>query len=199
MDVGMSRSHAPSGCLSEIAVRLGNIDPCSWRRCRLLPGSSGSSLVADGQPWLLYSLSSTCYCSKLAFHGLTCYTAEEVDDFLIHGSTQTHCSPGRNSTTACYTSPTADDMGNIQTIPPSVLKSWPTPNYDDPIRRTWMPIFVMVWQVASTMLVWLRFYLRVRHLAGPFGYDDAFMLVAWVSRKYPFIACFVADYCLRSR
>lgn len=76
-------------------------------------------------------------------------------------------------------------MGNIQEIPPSVLKSWPTPNYVYPIRRTWMPVFALTWQVASTILVWGRFYLRIRHLAGPFGYDDAFMLVAWVSGAYP--------------
>jgi hypothetical protein len=71
-------------------------------------------------------------------------------------------------------------MGNIQEIPPEVLKSWPTPNYVDPVRRDWMPAFALVWQIASTILVWGRFYLRVRRLAGPFGYDDAFMLIAWV-------------------
>lgn len=72
-------------------------------------------------------------------------------------------------------------MGNIQEIPPEVLRSWPTPNYVDPVRRNWMPAFAMCWQVASTILVLGRFYLRVRRLAGPFGYDDAFMLIAWVS------------------
>ena len=71
-------------------------------------------------------------------------------------------------------------MGNIQEIPPEVLKSWPTPNYIDPVRRDWMPAFALVWQIASSILVWGRFYLRVRRLAGPFGYDDAFMLIAWV-------------------
>ena len=72
-------------------------------------------------------------------------------------------------------------MGNIQEIPPEVLASWPKPNYVDPVRRDWMPAFALCWQIASTILVWGRFYLRVRKLAGPFGYDDAFMLVAWVS------------------
>lgn len=47
-----------------------------------------------------------------------------------------------------------------------------------------MPAFAMVWQVASTILVWGRFYLRIRRLAGPFGYDDAFMLIAWVSSGF---------------
>lgn len=43
-----------------------------------------------------------------------------------------------------------------------------------------MPAFALIWQIASTILVWGRFYLRVKRLAGPFGFDDAFMLVAWV-------------------
>ncbi|GAB7336224.1 hypothetical protein MBLNU13_g08991t2 [Cladosporium sp. NU13] len=79
-------------------------------------------------------------------------------------------------------------MGNIQEIPPEVLKSWPRPNYVDPVRRDWMPAFALVWQIASTILVWGRFYLRVRRLAGPFGYDDAFMLIAWLS-SVAFTAC----------
>lgn len=74
-----------------------------------------------------------------------------------------------------------DSMGNIQDIAPAIIASWPKPNYVDPERRTWYPAFALVWQVASTLLVWGRFWLRVRHLAGPFGYDDAFMLIAWVS------------------
>jgi hypothetical protein len=126
--------------------------------------------------------------------------AEEVDDFLLIKATRTHSILRHTRGLDCCLLDLnyVDNMGNIQTIPPSVLKSWPTPNYDDPVRRTWLPIFAMFWQVASTMLVWLRFYLRIRHLAGPFGYDDAFMLVAWVSRKPP-LACIIADRCSRSR
>ena len=61
-----------------------------------------------------------------------------------------------------------------------MLASWPKPNYVDPERRTWMPAFSLTWQIVSTLLVFGRFYLRLRRLAGPFGYDDAFMLLAWV-------------------
>jgi hypothetical protein len=59
-------------------------------------------------------------------------------------------------------------------------QNWPAPNYIDPERRTWLPAFAMAWQIASTVLVWGRLYLRSRKLAGPFGLDDAFMLSAWV-------------------
>ena len=45
-----------------------------------------------------------------------------------------------------------------------------------------MPAFAMSWQVASTLLVWGRFYLRIRRISGPFGLDDIFMLIAWVCR-----------------
>ena len=48
-----------------------------------------------------------------------------------------------------------------------------------------MPAFAMTWQIASTLLVWGRLYLRSRKLAGPFGYDDAFMLFAWVCLCHP--------------
>lgn len=71
-------------------------------------------------------------------------------------------------------------MGNINEIPPEVLESWPKPNLVDPVRRPWMPAFAMIWMVASTMLVWGRFYLRIRKISGPFGLDDVFMLIAWV-------------------
>lgn len=73
-------------------------------------------------------------------------------------------------------------MGNINEIPPSVLAGWPEPNLIDPVRREWMPAFAMSWQVASTLLVFGRFYLRIRRISGPFGLDDIFMLVAWVRR-----------------
>ena len=93
---------------------------------------------------------------------------------------------------------TVGNMGNIQEIPPSVLRSWPTPNYVDPIQRTWMPAFALSWQVASTILVWGRFYLRIRHLAGPFGYDDAFMLIAWVGlAQHGNTVCTNADHIVR--
>jgi len=91
-------------------------------------------------------------------------------------------------------------MGNINEIPPSVLESWPEPNLVDPVRRTWMPAFAMSWMVASTLLVWGRFYLRVRRISGPFGLDDIFMLIAWVGRLSLWKASrTIADYGLVKR
>jgi hypothetical protein len=148
----------------------------------------------------LFTVSDLLQQTDIPWLDLFC-TAEEADDFLIIESTptQTYFDISVDFDYCSLRLDCVDNMSNIQTIPPSVLKSWPTPNYDDPVRRTWLPIFAMFWQVASTMLVWLRFYLRIRHLAGPFGYDDAFMLVAWVSHRPPLIACIVSDHCLRSR
>lgn len=71
-------------------------------------------------------------------------------------------------------------MGSIQNIPLSVLDSWPKLNLDDPVRRTWMPAYALTWQVVSTVLVWGRLHLRSRRLAGSLGFDDAFVLLAWV-------------------
>jgi hypothetical protein len=73
-------------------------------------------------------------------------------------------------------------MGNIKAIPPSVLETWPKPNLVDPERRDWMPVFSMCWLAGSTLLVWGRFYLRIRRISGPFGLDDFLMLIAWVCR-----------------
>ncbi|CAK3965534.1 Hypothetical predicted protein [Lecanosticta acicola] len=68
---------------------------------------------------------------------------------------------------------------NVASIPPEVVASWPTPNYTDPVRRTWMPAFILVWQITSTVLVGGRFYLRGRRKAGSFGWDDLLIAIAW--------------------
>ena len=70
--------------------------------------------------------------------------------------------------------------GNIHDVPQSVLETWPTPNYVDPIRRDWLPAFSLVWLIVSTTLVWGRFFLRARKQAGPFGLDDLFIALAWL-------------------
>lgn len=73
--------------------------------------------------------------------------------------------------------------GNLNELSPSVIASWPKPNYVDPVRRSWLPAFAIVWQSVSTVLVFVRFYLRARRRAGPFGWDDAFIAIAWVRRS----------------
>lgn len=62
----------------------------------------------------------------------------------------------------------------------SVISSWPAPNYVDPVRRPWMPAYAITWQVASTLLVVARYWLRITKRAGPLGLDDAFLLPGFV-------------------
>jgi hypothetical protein len=44
-----------------------------------------------------------------------------------------------------------------------------------------MPAFALTWLTAATIVVGARFYLRAKKQAGPFGLDDLFMAIAWVS------------------
>lgn len=72
-------------------------------------------------------------------------------------------------------------MGNnYNAIPASVYASWPAINYVNPVRRTWLPAFCVTWQVASTLLLSGRFYLRARKQAGSFGLDDAMIFLGWL-------------------
>lgn len=78
----------------------------------------------------------------------------------------------------------------ITTIDPSVFATWPAPNYINPVTRTWMPGFLLVWQIAATIMVAGRFYLRARKLAGTFGYDDLLICFGWVSQSNFLAECF---------
>jgi len=71
--------------------------------------------------------------------------------------------------------------GNLQPIPESVLASWPTPNYDDPVRRTWMPAYAGILQALTTLLLGTRFWLRIRKQAGALGLDDALLVPAYLA------------------
>jgi hypothetical protein len=68
--------------------------------------------------------------------------------------------------------------GNFANVPPSVVATWPAPNYIDPVERTWMPALAGTLVGVSTVLISGRFYLRARSLAGSFGYDDLFIFVS---------------------
>ena len=46
-----------------------------------------------------------------------------------------------------------------------------------------MPAFLLVWQIAATIMVSGRFYLRARKLAGTFGFDDLLIFFGWVSLR----------------
>ncbi len=78
-------------------------------------------------------------------------------------------------------------------IPPlEVLNSWPTPNYENPVTRGNANIILNV--VLYSFLIFfvgLRVFTRTR-LAGTFGADDVFILLAvvsyllWKFRDFPF-------------
>jgi len=62
--------------------------------------------------------------------------------------------------------------GNLNRLDPAVFAAWPTPNYVDPVRKSYMPVYAGVLQGASSLIVLTRLYLRARNQAGPFGLDD---------------------------
>lgn len=62
--------------------------------------------------------------------------------------------------------------GNIINLTPADMAKWPTPNYENPDRRTWLPAFSATMFAAATMMVAMRFWLRIRGHAGKLGLDD---------------------------
>jgi len=70
---------------------------------------------------------------------------------------------------------------NFYALKPEDIINWPAPNYEHPSEeRTWLPVFAIVWQVVTTILVWGRLYLRMTRKAGAWGYDDGLTLFAWL-------------------
>ncbi|KAM3414013.1 hypothetical protein BST61_g10675 [Cercospora zeina] len=70
--------------------------------------------------------------------------------------------------------------GGFKNIDWEQISKWPAPNYVDPVRQTWMPAFLLVWQIAATIMLSGRFYLRARRLAGTFGPDDALVFLGFL-------------------
>jgi hypothetical protein len=62
--------------------------------------------------------------------------------------------------------------GNLNRLDPAFYATWPTPDYENPERRSWMPIYAGVLQGASSLIVVTRLILRARNKAGPLGLDD---------------------------
>lgn len=66
--------------------------------------------------------------------------------------------------------------------PPSVVASWPTPNYTDPVTRGNVLLIVnIVFQGLATIAVAGRLYSR--YIKKWFGIDDVLIVLAYVSRK----------------
>lgn len=61
---------------------------------------------------------------------------------------------------------------NIAHLSPEDISKWPTPNYENPDRLTWMPAYSSIWFIAATLLFGMRCWLRVRGHAGRLGLDD---------------------------
>lgn len=57
---------------------------------------------------------------------------------------------------------------------------WPKANYIDPVERTWLAPYAIVMQIIATICVFGRIFLRTRGRAMPSGWDDYFILAAWV-------------------
>jgi hypothetical protein len=62
--------------------------------------------------------------------------------------------------------------GNLNRLDPAIYATWPTPDYANPERRSWMPIYAGVLQGVSSLIVITRLWLRVNNKAGSFGLDD---------------------------
>lgn len=69
----------------------------------------------------------------------------------------------------------------MQLPPASVILSWPTPNYDDPVTRGPALVIVNAIFISLTFLiVAARLYTRIV-IKRWFGVDDVFILLALVS------------------
>ena len=77
-----------------------------------------------------------------------------------------------------------DAFSDVRPIPLSVLLSWPTPNYVDPIRRG--PSLVIVNSVLlplAIVIVGLRLYTRLFIIRSA-GLDDLFIALAVVCNPF---------------
>lgn len=73
----------------------------------------------------------------------------------------------------------------MQIPPSSVLASWPTPNYIDPVTHGPANIVVIPLLLAFVFLfLCIRFYTRLLITRG-FGVDDILVLLAFVCRLSP--------------
>jgi hypothetical protein len=62
--------------------------------------------------------------------------------------------------------------GNIIHLTPADIAKWPAPNYEHPQKITWLPAYIGTWFAAGTVMIGIRFWLRLRGHSGKFGLDD---------------------------
>lgn len=71
--------------------------------------------------------------------------------------------------------------GNLNSVPESVIASWPAPNYIDPHRREGVVPLASVLQAVMTLMVGTRLWLRATNKAGSLGLDDALLVPAFLA------------------
>jgi hypothetical protein len=62
--------------------------------------------------------------------------------------------------------------GNIIHLTPADIAKWPKANYQSPQTETWLPAYTGAWFAAGTVMIAIRFWLRLRGHSGRFGLDD---------------------------
>jgi hypothetical protein len=62
--------------------------------------------------------------------------------------------------------------GNIINLDPMQTARWPEPNFVDPSRRTWMPIYASILYAMASLTLATRLGLRATKQAGGLGVDD---------------------------
>lgn len=72
-------------------------------------------------------------------------------------------------------------IGIMIDIPPSVMDSWPTPNYTNPeTRGAALPISVLVLYFLTVLVLTVRLYGKIE-ISHSFREDDSLIVVAMVS------------------
>ena len=66
-------------------------------------------------------------------------------------------------------------------IPISVAASWPSPNYTNPERRTWLLPYSVALQTFVTIVLLVRLWVRFTKQAGKIGPDDVLIVLSWVN------------------
>jgi hypothetical protein len=61
------------------------------------------------------------------------------------------------------------------------IAAWPTPNYDDPVRRLWILPYTIIFQLIAFGCVVARLYVRLRMRKDTAGIDDVFLVLGLVS------------------
>ena len=63
------------------------------------------------------------------------------------------------------------------------IAAWPTPNYDDPVRRKWILPYAIIFQLIAFVCVAARLYVRLRMRKDTAGIDDVFLILGLVSMR----------------